>query len=283
MNSLKNLLIMAVLGAVGYGLYVSLARNNVDPAYSPGAADPWQSAAQNPDKPGATPVAPGGSLPAGSVPSQPGGSLAIGSGMGPQSPADSMTQPPSYNPPSGAPNLTPVTPYPSAATSAPAAPDSLAGKPMASPSAAGGVQNLAPPPGAGMAGLAPAAESEDDSLVQTKFAEYMDEVHRKLAEGKLAEVHQSLSIMYTNPDLPEAQARQIVGLLDQLAGTVIYSRKNYLEPAISRPGGRDDRADRQKVQRPLAIAGADQRADAARTPRTTTRRRKINRCPREWN
>ena len=148
MNSLKNLLIMAVLGAVGYGVYVSLARNNVDPAYPPGAADPWQSAAQNPDMSGATQVAPGGSLPTGSAQSSPGGSLAIGSGMGPQSPAASMTQPPSYNPPNAAPSLTPATPYPSSAPSSPTAPDALAGKPMASPSAPGGVQNLAPPPSA---------------------------------------------------------------------------------------------------------------------------------------
>ena len=34
MNSVKNLMIIAVLGAVGYGVYVSLSRNNVDPAQS---------------------------------------------------------------------------------------------------------------------------------------------------------------------------------------------------------------------------------------------------------
>ena len=30
MNSLKNLMIIGVLAAVGYGVYISLSRNNVD-------------------------------------------------------------------------------------------------------------------------------------------------------------------------------------------------------------------------------------------------------------
>ena len=34
MNSLKNLMILAVLAAVGYGVYASLSRNNADPGPS---------------------------------------------------------------------------------------------------------------------------------------------------------------------------------------------------------------------------------------------------------
>ena len=41
MNFLKNLLILAVLAAVGYGIYVSLTRNNVDPGQPPGVAEGW--------------------------------------------------------------------------------------------------------------------------------------------------------------------------------------------------------------------------------------------------
>ena len=36
MNFLKNLMIIAVLAAAGYGVYVSLARNNADPDQPPG-------------------------------------------------------------------------------------------------------------------------------------------------------------------------------------------------------------------------------------------------------
>ncbi|MBU4272596.1 MAG: L,D-transpeptidase family protein [Planctomycetes bacterium] len=241
MNSLKNLMIMVVLAAVGYGVYVSLARNNVDPAYPPGVAEQWQPGAPSPDMSGATQVTPGGPPPIGAASSQPGGSLAIGTGKGPASALSSPSQAPSYNPPGGAPDLTPITPYPLSANSAPSSnpmstlgapvsPEAVAGRPMASPSSPGAVRNLAPPPGA------PAAAG-DDGLLWSKFTAFMDEVRKKLDEGKLAEAHLALSTLYGHPDLPEEQARQIVGLLDRLAGTVIYSRQHYLEPAYFAKSG----------------------------------------------
>ena len=60
MNSVKNLMIIAVLGAVGYGVYVSLSRNNVDPAQS-GVTDGWPGEAKT-DLSGATAAKPGGPL-----------------------------------------------------------------------------------------------------------------------------------------------------------------------------------------------------------------------------
>ncbi len=218
MNSLKNLMIMVVLAAVGYGVYVSLARNNVDPPYPPGVAEQWQPGTPSPDMSGATQVPPGGSL-------------AIGTGKGPASASSSPSQTPNYNPPGGAPDLTPVTPYPSSASSAPSYnPKSTLGRSMAGPSSPGAVRNLAPPPGV------PAADG-DNGLLRNKFAAFMDEVRKKLDEGKLAEAHLALSTLYGHPDLPEEQARQIVSLLDRLAGTVIYSRQHYLEPAYFAKSG----------------------------------------------
>ena len=65
----------------------------------------------------------------------------------------------------------------------------------------------------------------------------MEAVQKKLDEGKLAEAQLALSTLYGNPDLPAEQAKQITDLLDQLAGTVIYSRQHYLEPAyVAQPG-----------------------------------------------
>ncbi len=66
----------------------------------------------------------------------------------------------------------------------------------------------------------------------------MEEVRKKLDAGKLAEAHLALSMLYrNNPDLPPDMAKQIVTLLDQLAGTVIYSRRHYMEPAyVTQPG-----------------------------------------------
>lgn len=212
MNSLKNLTIMVVLALVGYGVYVSLARNNVAPPTPPGVADKWQ--------PPTAPLV--DAQPTAS--SQPSGSLAIGTGIGPESSS------PSYNPPATAPNLTTVVPYPSsdpmAALGAPISPQansrSMAGS--------GDVRNLSPPPTDSVA-------TEEDTLLQDKFTAFMEEVRRSLAAGKLSEAHLALSMLYSRPDMPEEQAQQIIGLLDQLAGTVIYSRKHYLEPAYHARGG----------------------------------------------
>lgn len=222
MNSLKNLMIMVVLAAVGYGVYVSLARNNVDSPYPPGVAEQWQPGTPSPDMSGATQITSGGSL-------------AIGTGKGPASASSWPSQASNYNPPGSAPDLTPITPYPSSASSAPSYnPKSTLGRPMAGPSSPSAVRNLAPPPGSPVARL---DKGPDDGLLQSKFTAFMDEVRKKLDEGKLAEAHLALSTLYGHHDLPAEQARQIVGLLDKLAGTVIYSRRHYLELAYFAKSG----------------------------------------------
>lgn len=74
-------------------------------------------------------------------------------------------------------------------------------------------------------------------MLQGKFVAFMDAVQKKLDEGKFAEAQLALSTLYGNPDLPPDQAKQITDLLDQLAGTVIYSRKHYLEqPYVTQQG-----------------------------------------------
>jgi hypothetical protein len=69
-----------------------------------------------------------------------------------------------------------------------------------------------------------------DSSLQSTFNKIMDGVRQKLDEGKFADAQLALSILYGSPDLPPDQAKQITELLDQLAGTVIYSRQHHLEP-----------------------------------------------------
>ncbi len=65
----------------------------------------------------------------------------------------------------------------------------------------------------------------------------MNEVYRKLDEGRLADAHVTLSRFYRKPGLSPQQTRQLTDLLDQLAGTVIYSRHSLLEPPyVVRPG-----------------------------------------------
>lgn len=218
MNTLKNLMIMVVLAAVGYGVYVSLARNNVEPALPPEMADNWQQpVSPTVEMPGA---ASNGIPPIGT--STPPNSLAIGTGVGPESPSRPAAVAPPYSSPPAAPGLTTVKPYASSDPSASLGPPVVAGS--------NEVRNLSPPP-------ADSAASEEDRLLEEKFAAFMEEVHRSLSSGKLAEVHLTLSMFYTRTDMPEEQGRQIIGLLDQLAGTVIYSREHYLEPAYHARGG----------------------------------------------
>lgn len=73
--------------------------------------------------------------------------------------------------------------------------------------------------------------------VRREFADFMAAVERKLDEGNLAEVLEKLSLYYGNPRLSAEESRQITELLDQVAGTVIYSRQHFLEdPYPVQPG-----------------------------------------------
>ncbi len=63
MNSLKNLIIIAVLAAAGYGIYTSLSRNNVDSGQSSGLADGWPAAPKVELPSSKATLPPGGPLP----------------------------------------------------------------------------------------------------------------------------------------------------------------------------------------------------------------------------
>jgi LysM repeat protein len=65
----------------------------------------------------------------------------------------------------------------------------------------------------------------------------MQDAEKRLGKGELAEVQLALSRLYGNPDLTAEESRQLTELLDQLAGTVIYSRQHLLErPYTVKPG-----------------------------------------------
>jgi lipoprotein-anchoring transpeptidase ErfK/SrfK len=168
--------------------------------------------------------------------------------------APPLTPSPTNNVQSGSPAATPVAPYassvpPVAASAAPpSAPAATLGATISPPTMSSSVsattdtvRNLTPPPevaaasGATVPASTPAPDNQ--SLLQSKFAAFMEAVQKSLEEGKLAEAHLALSSLYGNPDLPPEQAKQITDLLDRLAGTVIYSQKHYLEPPyMTKPG-----------------------------------------------
>jgi hypothetical protein len=273
MNLLKNLMILAVLAAVGYGVYLSLSPNNAD---STSSFDPPKVDLSS-AKPSLTPGGPlalgGNSASAASSlgpaqlspPPLTGGSVsnsstgianaplapypASGSStvtlLSPPPPLPSNNPTATLGPPAPpidvTPNLTPpnLTP-PNAAGPALAVP-TLPPANQTSPPAA--VHNLAPPPVAvAPASSTPPANKPADDVLQRQFNDLMDGVRKKLDEGKFAEAQLALSTLYADPNLPADQLKQITELLDQLAGTVIYSRQSYLEPPYSvQPGDTIDR------------------------------------------
>jgi lipoprotein-anchoring transpeptidase ErfK/SrfK len=255
MNSLKTLFIIAVLGAVAYGVYVSINRNPETPPASD-SAPAWPEApeVQLPGPGAATPQFPpavsgGDTAPrfsSGLTAAPADGPLAAGS---PRTASGANAAPPYASlgtpaPPIGAPPTGTAPAYPS--TGAPAAAGSVA-----SPDTAGGAGNLRGAPShADTSGLAanslrpapgsvselPAGQAAENGADE-KLTAFMQAVQTKLDEGRLAEALLALSSLYGNPDLPPEYAQEITELLDQLAGTVIYSQQHLLEPAYRvRPG-----------------------------------------------
>jgi len=243
MNSIKNLMILAVLSAVGYGVYVSLSRNNVEPC-PPFGATKGDPLTLKPSTPHGGPLALGGSASVSAKPTATEGGKPVSA--------------PSLAPPS-APPLAPASPPPAAGSGATlgvpvpqtgggeaAAPDPLRPLPPQNPMP-GAVRNIEPPPsavssvGAAVSDPLPVRPENpvraESSALQTEFARFMEAVQKTLDQGKLAEAQLALSKLYGNPHLPPELARQITDLLDQLAGTVIYSRQHLLGPPyVVEPG-----------------------------------------------
>jgi hypothetical protein len=127
----------------------------------------------------------------------------------------------------------------------PADPNSDAPKFGGSDSASAGslksAASLAPPAslGAPDTTLAKAATVSSAPPLPTatgKFSDGWNEAQKLLGENRLVEAHASLSAWYGSPDLTADEERQLVDLLGQLAGTVIYSNTAHLleQPHIVR-------------------------------------------------
>ncbi len=125
------------------------------------------------------------------------------------------------------------------------------------PATEGAVPPIASPPGdvpsgaLATPGPTPAAEgtsssgiSQTDgplaslsSGVRPEFANFLEVAYQKLDRGEFAQVHQVLSAWYADPRLTPEEDAQLTDLLDQVAGTVVYSRQHILEsPYTVQPG-----------------------------------------------
>lgn len=253
-SSIKTVLVLAVLGAVGYGVYVKLNNSPDNSTPPPKGADGWSAqppkielsgvgtgAPTFPDGRGGMAAAPGPNA---------GRAFALNiPGPGPSGPTDSSAN---------AGGAAPLSSYPGRAevSSAPAGAPAN-GRPPADPFPAGGpgpwsnptppspVVAISPPSSAPAsdyslssgAAASPAASDRPNEDVRKAFAALMEAAMVKLGKGELAEVHLTLSEWYGDPRLPSDQARQLAELLSQLAGTVIYSQQSFLErPYVLRFG-----------------------------------------------
>lgn len=97
-----------------------------------------------------------------------------------------------------------------------------------------GTQSRTTPP----SGVVPAnGVSTAGADTQAGFPAVWSEIHNLLDDGQFVEAHRLCSEWFDDPSLTPQQSEQVALLLDQLAGTVIYSVQSYLEPPyVVQPG-----------------------------------------------
>jgi hypothetical protein len=204
MNSLKTVAIVIVLAVVAGAVYVLINNNSSSPTAPPELSDGWSS----------------------------GPAVEVPDSTAPQSPFNSSNTAASVDASTAiagslAPPFSPEQPSEQALSGGMAPPFSPASDPdaLASPG----------PPNIPGSQVLPAGRDVTQPVtpppvgVRETFAKFMEAAHNDLEQGKLAEVHQTLSLWYDNPELSPDESRLLTDLLDQIAGTVVYSREHLLE------------------------------------------------------
>ena len=113
---------------------------------------------------------------------------------------------------------------PPAAEGAPAA----AAAPFAPVDASAAPQAFGAAPVAALGATAP--PGTDPADVHAQFVSTMANVKHLLNQDRLADAHLELSRWHGDPRLSEVEQREVHDLLDQLAGTVVYSHESLVEP-----------------------------------------------------
>ncbi|HEY4309760.1 MAG TPA: L,D-transpeptidase family protein [Pirellulales bacterium] len=244
MQAFKTLLIVAVLSAVAYGVYVALTgARDVEPP--PGVvAEDWQGGPQIelPPSDGAAsgpPAILGAAPPAQAAPQvvQPQTATAVEAPpfSAPPSTQDSGAAPPFVSPNVGPgnPEMPPVGSEVTAEMSQPPIHDPATQGVDYRQAPTGDGAMLAPP-----VGEVPPASDLPESTFATDFAASQ----ALLAENRLDPALLLLSRWYDDPRLSPPEHQQLMPLLNQLAGTVIYSQEHLLLPAYEvQPGDTLDR------------------------------------------
>ncbi len=231
MKWVRSVLVLGLLGFLVYAVYAWLNQPGVEP--TPKEAEVQQAAVESV----APPQIDLGSLqpPAGVSGATSGGELPPLPGQGKNATAPLPVPEQSSQQGNTAPPL--QTPPPTATTDEPEREKQAADPAQAAPTP--GVSQHHHDPGVIPAQVEQgvAAPPSDNAGAGPGFQEAMKEAQKLLQNNQLAEALLVLSRWYGHPKLSQQQHQQLVALLDQLAGTVIYSRQHWLEPAhVVKPG-----------------------------------------------
>jgi lipoprotein-anchoring transpeptidase ErfK/SrfK len=307
MNTLKPLLIVAVLAGVGYGVYIRLNRGadappppvaagwdaapaveipgeasaapwgptgapqvgSAPPAQQPpmaaapsaaaptSEAPPYQASAGAPPNqpplagpPGAAPpfgqAPPGGEAPPYGQPQPPAADAPAGT-----APGEAIAGPPGGNPYESAPGAPPVSPEVDPAAGAGEAPpvdpyaetdSNVPDRYRTSEPGAGAPPDSNAPPGETAAPVDAPSQGELPPPAAANGGEFsaaLAGAKRDLEAGQMATALRQLSAWYGKPGLTPDDQQQLTRLLDQVAGTVVYSTQHLLEPPYEvQPGER---------------------------------------------
>ena len=260
MHTLKTLLIVAVLSAVAYGVYVALT-GTPDSGPPPGVAEKSYDEAPTVELPKATPGRPaemGSSATMAAAPS----SLGEAPPYLPQVGARDTGNAPPYGPPQVGPHAAGAGGNPSPGINHETSPDarnldtryppsgfspeSAAGIPAA------GIPAEPPPraPGAASEGNSPTSyEPAASGDAHAEFVADFQAARAMLDQGKMDDALRAFSRWYDDARLSPADQESLLEMLNQLAGTVIYSHEHLLEPPYEvQPGDTLDRiGERYKI------------------------------------
>ena len=124
--------------------------------------------------------------------------------------------------------------YLTAESAPPPAQDSLASPPIPAaaerPDRYATLSNTPPAPMSPLPGGVAPPTSSAATGSSAAFATAWADAHEKLAAGRYAEALAALSIWYDDPSLGLEESQRLEDLLGQLAGTVIYSQQDLLQP-----------------------------------------------------
>ncbi len=259
MNSLKTIVMVGIMAAVAYGVYVSINEGPVETP--PEIAEDWSAGPPEVSLPtvGETGTSGFSAEAPTRFPSPGDPPLQARSGeLSPRKPFSKRAPAPPFNPaplPSDVavaqdvpmpPRGSEIPAYPAYAPPSPAIGSNanLAPDPTGAPLPDSSSGSMAPMPPAssvptanqaGVYGGAPGqtngSATPNPTEIRPEFADFLAATRRDLGEGRFRDTLAILSTRYGGQGQTEAEAAALIELLDQVAGTVIYSRQHHLEPA----------------------------------------------------